>query len=92
MNERCIKCKAKDGDHLYSCPEVINTLRVQVEEMEESKYTGLLWIDEQDGSTNFKFNVAGGDFSSAREALSKFVAVIQDRLNNAEQCPFFESN
>jgi hypothetical protein len=90
MSERCIKCGKPNGDHLVSCPVVANTPRVQARELEGHRYTGLLWIDESDGSTNFKFNANGGDFASGRKALQRFVAVIQKRLDDEEKCPSYE--
>ena len=86
---RCSKCRLANGDHLASCPEVANTPRVQADRLEGRKYWGMLWIDESDNSTNFKFHVAGGDFASARAALTRFIGVIDDRIKNEKRCPFY---
>lgn len=53
------------------------------------QYSGDLWIDA-DGTANFKFHIEGGDFTSARHALEKFIAGLQDKLNRAETCPYAE--
>jgi hypothetical protein len=70
--------------------KIDNRLDAQVNAIANNKYTGLLWIDDNDNSTNFRFNIAGGDFSSAREILIRFIAVLQEKLDNAERCPYFE--
>lgn len=57
--------------------------------MTNHKYSGELWIDEN-GETNFKFHVIGGNFLDAQQALLKFVECIQERLDNAQKCPYFE--
>jgi hypothetical protein len=64
---------------------------VQARRLEGRKYWGLLWIDEKDNSTNFKFNIEGGDFPSARDALTRFIAVMQKRLDNEKKCPNYSA-
>lgn len=84
MKIRCPECGYQDHTglgHFKSCPTIANTPRIQVERIEGRKYSGLLWIDDDDNSTNFKFNIAGGDFASARRALKRFIAVLQQKLN-----------
>lgn len=88
MNARCLECRYREPNHLASCSRVRNTPQVQVERIEGRRYSGLLWIDDKDNSTNFKFNIAGGDFASARQALVRFIAVLQKRLDEEAKCPF----
>lgn len=54
-----------------------------------SNWSGELWIDDE-GFANFKFHIQGGQFTDAREALRKFIACLQDRLDKAERCPFYQ--
>lgn len=43
------------------------------------------------GTTNFKFHVEKGvDFQQARECLIRFVRIIQQRIDTAKECPFYE--
>lgn len=49
---------------------------------------GELFIDAA-GGTNFKFH-SGSDFQFARESLRKFVSIIQQRIDTAKECPFYE--
>lgn len=90
---RCSECRYHDEDagHFAFCSEVRDIPRVQVERIEGSKYSGLLWIDDADNSTNFKFNIGGGDLASARKALVRFVAILQKRLDDEARCPFYKS-
>lgn len=90
MKTRCPECGYHDENagHFASCSKVRNTPRVQVERIEGRKYSGLLWIDDSDNSTNFKFNIAGGDFAAARKALVRFIAVLQKKLDDETKCPF----
>lgn len=90
MNARCSECGYLNLGHYKSCSKVANTPHVQVERIEGRKYSGLLWIDDDDNSTNFKFNIAGGDFPSARKALKRFIAVLQQKLDDESKCPFYE--
>jgi hypothetical protein len=55
----------------------------------QHRYRGEVWIDEA-GEANFRFHIAGGSFGEAREALARMIGVMQDRLDNAERCPFYE--
>lgn len=89
--ERCPECRATNGNHFTSCSTVANTPRVQVGRLETQKYWGMLWIDKKDNSTNFKFNVEGGDFASARKALVRFIAVLQKRLDDEKKCPVYKA-
>jgi len=59
--------------------------------MAERKLWGELFLDE-DGEADFKFHIerGAGGFLPAKEALEKFIALLQERLNNAKQCPFYE--
>lgn len=50
---------------------------------------GELYIDAAGGS-NFRFHVEHGDFTTAKKALEKFVVAIQQRLEYAPRCPFYE--
>jgi len=51
---------------------------------------GELFIDVA-GGTNFKFHVEKGvDFQRARDGLQRFVSIIQQRIDTAEKCPFYE--
>ena len=52
-----------------------------------ARYGGHLWLDE-DGTANFKFHIAGGDFATARFALEKFIECLQDKLNRGMDCPY----
>jgi hypothetical protein len=87
---RCPECHYDESrGHLASCSKVRDRLDVQAQSVADNKYSGLLWIDDSDDSTNFSFNIAGGDFSAAREVLIRFAAVIQEKLDNAVKCPYF---
>lgn len=51
---------------------------------------GELFIDKA-GGTNFKFHVENGiEFDRARESLKRFVVIIQQKIDTAENCPWFE--
>lgn len=55
-----------------------------------SEVWGELFIDAA-GGTNFKFHVEKGiDFQHARECLRRFVSIIQQRIDTAKECPFYE--
>lgn len=90
MKTRCSECGCITG-HFASCPRVRDTPQVQVNRIEGRQYSGLLWIDDSDNSTNFKFNIAGGDFASARQVLGRFIAILQKRLDDESKCPFYKS-
>jgi rRNA maturation endonuclease Nob1 len=55
--------------------------------VKSSRYGGHLWLDK-DGTANFKFHIAGGDFATARSALEKFIQCLQDKLNRGMDCPY----
>jgi hypothetical protein len=55
------------------------------------RYSGELWLDP-DGTANFKWHIEGGTFLDAREALVKFIACLQSRLNNEQKCPMYRPN
>lgn len=43
------------------------------------------------GSVSFKFHVEKGvGFQQARESLRRFVYIIQQRIDTAKECPFYE--
>ena len=87
LNVKCPYCGLANGDHFASCPETANDPKA----FESRQYSGVLWIDDSDGSVNFKFHVSGGDFLSAREAMIKFRDVIQARLDSETRCPYYEA-
>lgn len=92
MNARCPECGYRNIGHLASCSRVRDSPQVQVERIEGRRYSGLLWIDDEDDSTNFKFNIAGGDFAAARKALVRFINVLQKKLDDESRCPFNPAN
>lgn len=51
---------------------------------------GELFIDAAGGS-NFKFH-CGTDFRQAKIALEKFASIIQQRIDTAKECPFYEQD
>lgn len=52
------------------------------------KHWGELFLDD-DGTTHFKFHIEGGDWFAAREALVKFIACLQHKLDSERKCPFY---
>jgi hypothetical protein len=47
-----------------------------------------LWM-EPNGEINFKFHTKL-PFLRSKKAMERFEQIIQERLNNAKQCPFHE--
>jgi hypothetical protein len=57
----------------------------------DSVIWGEVFVDPA-GLTNFKFHVEGGQgisFDQAKRALEAFVRVIQQRIDTADQCPYY---
>ncbi len=55
----------------------------------KTDYSAEAWIDEEN-SVNLKLHFRHGDFPAAREALTKFRDIIQERIDLQRNCPFFE--
>jgi len=72
-----------------TCKSFIRELISEREVRDARKHSGELWIDEE-GNANFKFHIEGGSFSEAREALTKFISVLQERLARETDCPYYE--
>lgn len=52
---------------------------------------GEVYVDQTGIDINFRFHVEKGvGFDNARTMLRKFIITMQQRLDNAEGCPFFE--
>jgi hypothetical protein len=49
---------------------------------------GELWVDVE-GQVNFKFHTER-NFIRSKKALQRFARVIQERIDRAKDCPFFE--
>lgn len=54
----------------------------------EARIWGELFVDAA-GGVNFKFH-SGSDFQLARRSLRKFVSIVQQRIDTARECPFYE--
>ena len=52
---------------------------------------GEVYVDQTGLDINFRFHVDEGvGFNKARATLRKFIIIMQQRLDNAPDCPFYE--
>lgn len=51
---------------------------------------GELWIDKN-GEPHFLCHIEGENFSEAKVAIEKFIAVLQQQIDNEEHCPYWEA-
>jgi hypothetical protein len=55
----------------------------------EKEISAQLWLDK-DENVNFKFHLIHATFEEGREALKKFIALMQSRLDDQKKCPFYK--
>lgn len=56
--------------------------------MKNSTLFGELWIDDK-GEPHFICHISDEDYLRVRSGIEKFIALLQEQLNNEKQCPFF---
>jgi hypothetical protein len=85
--QKFIACRHNPGTKYVSPEREIERLRALIPE--DARVWATTAIDTK-GSVSFKFHVQHGDFQEAREALKKFIEVMQQRFNEQESCPYYE--
>ncbi len=58
--------------------------------MTNAKLWGELYIDAH-GEAHFICHTKDDDFLATKDAIKKFIALLQGQLDNEKKCPFFQA-